>query len=276
MFASSRERRLEGTSLWIAPVRESATPVRLTQGAWIDSHPAWTPDGTSVVFSSTRDGGDFDLYSLRIDNGHALGEPLALTSADGHEVTPVAMRDGTIVYTAVGSDPASLESHIAARAPDGNTRRVTDGPTDAAPALSPDERTLVFSRSVVHSAGADAELWSMPLENPQAATPLIDLPLTDESGPVWSRDGHYLFATSVLRGAEGNAVFSSVIFLDLRVRPFRARILVDRVGAIARLTPAVASVSLDASALADNPEYLPELKRIMAGPIAKQKAEGSR
>lgn len=276
VFSSSRERTLDGTSLWIAKVGEGEVPMRLTEGAWIDSHPAWTADGESIVFSSTRTGGDFDLYSLRIADGRMVGEPVALTSADGHEVTPVPMRDGTIIYTSVGSDPAGLESHLSARAPDGATSRVTDGPTDAAPALSPDERTLVFSRSVAHAAGADAELWTMPVENSQAAAPLIELPLTDESGPVWSRDGRYLFATSVLRGAEGNAVFSSVIFVDLRVRPFRARMLVDRVGAIARLTPAVASVSLDASALAGNPEYLPELKRIMAGPIAKQKLEGSR
>jgi len=81
------------------------------------------------------------------------------------------------------------------------------------------------------------------------------------------------FATSILRGAAGNVVFSSVIVIDMRERPLHARLLVDRVGAIPRLTPAVTRTALDASALAANPEYLPELRRIMAGAIAKQKLE---
>jgi Tol biopolymer transport system component len=276
VFASSRERKLGETSLWIAPLAEGAAPMRLTEGTWIDSHPAWTTDGRSIVFSSTRDGGDFDLYSQHVVDGHAVGEPVALTTAPGNEITPVPMRDGTVVYTSVGSDPTAFDSHIEKRSPDGSTSQMTEGPADAAPAVSPDERTLVFSRSVQHAAGYDAELWTMPFANARVAAPLLELPLTDESGPVWTPDGRYLFATSVLRGAEGNAVFSSVVFVDLRTRPLRARILLDRVGATARLTPAVTSVSLDASALAGNPEYLPELKRIMAGPIAKQKLEGSR
>jgi hypothetical protein len=79
-----------------------------------------------------------------------------------------------------------------------------------------------------------------------------------------------------LRGAEGNTVFSSIIVIDLHERRRVARLLVDRVGAIARLTPAINRTPLDASALAANPEYLPELHRIMAGAIAKQKLDETR
>jgi hypothetical protein len=277
VFASSRDRALAETSLWIAPLRTGATPVRITDGPSIESHPVWTADGTSVVFASTRVGGDFDLYSQRIVDGRARGAPIALTSGPGYEVTPATMRDGTVVYAAISETPSetgtTVESHLEARAPDGSITHVTEGPADASPALSPDERTLVFARPVQHDAGLDAELWSMPAANPAAAAPLIDLPLTDESGPVWSPDGRYVFATSVLRGAEGNPVFSSVIVIDTRERPMRARMLADRIGAIPRLTPALTRAPLDVSALAANPEYLPELRRIMAGAIAKQKLE---
>jgi hypothetical protein len=65
-------------------------------------------------------------------------------------------------------------------------------------------------------------------------------------------------------------VFSSVIVIDTRARPRKARLLQDRVGAIARLTPAVTRVVLDEKALAADPEYLPELARIMAEVMAKQ------
>ena len=100
---------------------------------------------------------------------------------------------------------------------------------------------------------------------------LVDLPLTDESGPVWSRDGRYVFATSLLRGADGRAVFSSVIVIDTREPRPVARLLEDRVGPIARLTPALATAALDDAALHDDPEYLPELARIMAQPIIESR-----
>jgi Tol biopolymer transport system component len=275
VFASSRDRTIDETSLWIAPLLTGSAPIRLTDGPSVESHPAWAADGKSVVFASTREGGDFDLYSQAIVDGRPSGSPIALTSGAGHEVTPATMRDGTVLYAAITETGSTVESHLEARAPDGTITRVTEGPADASPVLSPDERTLVFARPVQHDAGLDAELWSMPAANSAAAAPLIDLPLTDESGAVWSPDGRYLFATSVLRGAEGNPVFSSVIVIDTRERPMRARMLADRIGAIPRLTPALTHAPLDAGALAANPEYLPELRRIMAGAIAKQKLEDS-
>jgi dipeptidyl aminopeptidase/acylaminoacyl peptidase len=226
------------------------------------------------VFASTRDGGDFDLYAEQIDRGRGVGAPTALTSAPGHEITPAVARDGTIYYAAITPhDDGTVESRIEARAADGTIAPITAGPADASPALSPDGRTLAFARPRAHAAGLDAELWTMPVGNAAAAAPLIDLPLTDESGPVWSHDGGYLFATSVLRGAEGNPIFSSVIVIDLRARERTARMLVDHVGAIARLTPAVTLVPLDRKALAADPEYLPELRRIMAGAIARHEAD---
>ncbi|HEX5057841.1 MAG TPA: hypothetical protein VFV99_00720 [Kofleriaceae bacterium] len=272
VFASSRGRSLSETSLWIAPLAADAEPVQLTHGAGIDSHPTWTRDGTAIVFASTREGGDFDLYRLAIDHGHARGEPEQLTHGAGHEVTPTIAGDGSIIYSAVTPVGDGAESHLERRSSDGTITQLTDGPADASPAVSPDGRTVVFARPKEHNGMPDAELWMMPLAGAQAEQ-LVDLPLTDESGPVWSPDGRFLFATSVLRGAAGNPVFSSVIVIDMRAVPLTARVLNDRVGAVARLTPAVTRVPLDASALASDPEYLPELVRMMAKAVAAQKAD---
>jgi hypothetical protein len=107
----------------------------------------------------------------------------------------------------------------------------------------------------------------------QDAVQLVDLPLTDEGGPVWSRDGRFVLATSILRSTQGEPLFSSVIAIDTRAKPRTARILEDRVGAIARLTPAIAAAHLDATALDANLEYLPELARITNEAIAAQQAE---
>jgi Tol biopolymer transport system component len=272
VFASSRGRALSETSLWIARAEPGAAPVRLTHGTAIDSHPTWRPDGRGIVFASTRDGGDFDLFELAIVDGAATGAPVQLTSGAGHEITPAVGRDGSVFYASVTPrEGHEVESHLEVRAPDGTISRVTDGPGDTSPALSPDERTLVFARPVAHDTGPDAELWSMPSAAPQAAQPLLDLPFTDESGPVWSPDGRFVFATSVLRDTLGGAVFSSVIVIDMTSPRRTARLLEDRVGPVVRLTPAVARVTLDRAALDANPEYLRELARIVASALARQR-----
>ena len=267
VFASSRGRGLDGTNLWIAPLAADAQPRPLTPGPWIDSHPTWTPDGRAIVFASTR-AGSFDLYRLAIASGRAVGSPERLTSAPGHEVTPTVAPDGSIIYASVTPEAGGqVESHLERRGPDGTITRLTDGPGDSSPALAPDGKTLAFVRPATRTSGADADLWLLPPGG--APTRLVDLPLTDEGGPTWSPDGRFVFATSVLRGQAG-VVFSSVIVIDTRAPHPIARVLEDRLGAIARLTPAIARTPLDAAALDANPAYLPELARIVAAAVAAQ------
>jgi len=271
VFVSSRGRALDQTSLWIAASGIAMPPRRLTDGPAIDSHPAWAPNGGAIVFASTRDGGDFDLWRLAMRGG-TPGALTQLTHGAGHEVTPTVAADGTIPYASVTPDAArrEIETHLEERAPDGTIRALTSGPADSSPALSPDGARLVFARPQLHDGKPDSELWLM-VRATGAIAPLVDLPLTDESGPVWSRDGRFVLATSVLRGAEGQVVFSSVIHVDLREAPPIARILEDRVGAIVRLTPAVTATPLDVAALHGNQEYLPELARIMTRAIQQQR-----
>ncbi len=272
VFASSRDRALDETSLWIAPLAADAVPVRVTSGPSIESHPTWTPDGAAIVFASTRDGGDFDLWRLAIDRGHASGEPVQLTRGPGHEITPAVAPDGAVLYAAVTPrGGAEVESHLEELLPDGGIRTLSAGPADTSPAVSPDGATIAFARPVVVDGRATSELWRMERGGAHAIA-LTSLLLTDESGPVWSRDGRFLFATSVLRG-EAGVLFSSIIHLDLRERAPVARMLRDSAGAVARLTPAIATTALDARALDGNPEYLPELARIMATAIEELRAK---
>jgi Tol biopolymer transport system component len=269
VFASSRDRAMSETSLWIARVGVEQTATRLTDGAWIDAHPTWTTDGSAIIFSSTREGGDFDLFRIVVHDGRASGAPVQLTSAPGHEVTPSIASDGTIVYSAVTQiGEHDIESHLEERAPDGTITQLTAGPADSAPAISPDGKLLAFARPAIEGDHANAELWLLPHGKPDAST-LVALPLTDEGGPVWSRDGRFIFATSIVKGERG-VLFSSVIHVDLRESQRRARILVDHAGASARLTPAIVAPILDARALHEDPEYLSELARIMADAIEKR------
>lgn len=268
VFASSRERSLSETSLWIAPLGVAQSATRLTEGTAIDAHPTWSRDGSAIVFASTRDGGDFDLYRLPMRDGRAAGTAIALTSAPGHEITPSVASDGTVVYSAVNPiDGHAVESHLEERAPDGTITQLTLGPADSAPAISPDGTQLAFARPALDGDRANVELWLLP-HGASEATPVVALSLTDEGGPLWSRDGQFLFATSIVKGEQG-VLFSSVIHVDLTETPRRARMLVDHAGAVARLTPAIAG-PLDARALRDAPEYLSELARIMASAIERR------
>lgn len=272
VFVSSRERTLDETSLWIARVGVESVPHRLTRGPWIDAHPTWTPDGKAIVFASTRAKGNFDLWRIAMVDGVA-GTPEQLTNAPGHEITPSVARDGAIIYAEATPDLSTgdVESHLEERRPDGAIHHLTDGPADVSPAVSPDGRIVLFSRPRVHLGIPNGELWRLA-RGPNTIAPLIELPLTDESGPVWSRDGRFVFATSVLRGSDGKPLFSSVVHIDTREPTLHARMLEDRVGEIVRLTPAITATPLDAAVLRRDPEYLPELAKIMERAIERQEA----
>ena len=273
-FASSRGHTLDQTRLWIAALGVAVPPRPLTDGPAIDAHPAWMPDGSALVFASIRNGSDYNLWRLAMRDGRP-GELTQLTHAPGHEVTPAIAPDGAIIYAAVTPDVArrEIETHLEECAPDGTIRRLTDGPADSSPAVSPDGARLVFARPELHRGKPDSELWYL-VRATGAIAPVIDLPLTDESGPVWSRDGRFVFATSVVRGTEG-VVFSSIIHIDTRERPPIARILEDRVGAIVRLTPGLTTTPLDAAVLHRDPEYRSELARIMSEILERQREQSA-
>ena len=255
VFESSRG---GGKSLWIAPLAYDAVPTPLTSGA-VDAHPVWTHDGKAIVFERAT-AQHFDLYRLTLAD-HQLEQ---LTTAPDDEVTAAVAADGTIYYCA----KSAREAHLERRTPDGTVTRLTDGPADTAPAVSPDGNWLAFSRPVEHHGTLDGELWLLELASGKAA-PLVDVPVADESGPVWSPDGAYLFATSVVRSVEsGQTLFSNVIEVDLATR--HARLLADRSGYIPRLTPAIAPRPLDRAALAADPEYVPALAQIVSKAIAEQ------
>lgn len=274
VFASSRNRTIDRTSLWIAPVVPDAEPVALTSGDSVESYPTWNRDGSAIVFSSTRGGSSFDLYQLAVDaRGRPVGNPDPLTASPGHEVAPSVGPTGSIVFSAIlPVADGKVESRLEARLPNGSIVPLTRGPADTSPAVSPHGDAIAFARPVVRASGVDSDLW---LASPDGETTrhLVDIPLTDESGPVWSRDGRFVFATSVLRGASGDAVFSAVLVVDTADATPVARILLDRTGAVARLTPAVATADLDAAELDRNPAYLPELARITAAAMAAHKAQ---
>ena len=98
----------------VDPVSGAATP--LTRDRAKDVEPAWTPDGTHVIFRSDRDGGS-NLYAVRVADGALL----RVTNVLGGAFTPDVSGDGREVtfasYSARGYDIHVMALDTATLAP---------------------------------------------------------------------------------------------------------------------------------------------------------------
>jgi gamma-glutamyltranspeptidase len=132
--------------LWVSAGAVSSAPnaagairwVRVTSGAAWDREPAWTADGSALVFASDRAGG-FDLWRVRVGPNGALAEPERLTTSPEPEGEPTVAPDGRVAF--VRGQGATARLWI--RLPNGDERRLTRGDApERSPAFSPDGRRL--------------------------------------------------------------------------------------------------------------------------------------
>ena len=273
-FASSREREFDESSLWVIRAEPGAAPVRVTEGDAIDVTPAWTPDGRALIFASSRSGG-LDLWrqDLAFEGGaaRAAGEPVRVTELSGSEIQPAVAADGRIAFTRIDESDGVMHSRISILDGDDLTD-VTAGPADSGPGWLPDGSAIAFTAPHLRSEpepGVDGDLWLVPAAGGDA-TLLVDAPATDETGPVWSKDGRWLFASSIFRSTEGKPLFSSIVMLDRWEKTPVLRMLVDRAGAVPRLAVTLAPAVLDAGALHDAPVYRDELAAILRRALDKK------
>src|SRR5438874_1092292 len=84
-----------GGDIWVQS--HSGQWARITSGGAWDREPAWTPDGSAIVFSSDR-AGNFDLWRVGVSSGGALGEPERLTSSPLPEGQPAVGRAGQVYF----------------------------------------------------------------------------------------------------------------------------------------------------------------------------------
>jgi len=219
------------SALWLVDV-DTAASRQLTNGAGMDSQPAWSPDGSRLAFVSTREGTP-QVYILELGGG----DPRKLTSAERGAVSPIWSPDGTrVAYVEdvatethlVPSETQWLEEHPKAAekggpklrhltslkyrfdargyiegnghlfvidAEGGDSRQLTDGPQDDGQAVwSPDGTEIAF----LSDRSDDAEHhWSMAIWSVNVDTGAIRRLTSEQLGPfthglAWSPDGSML------------------------------------------------------------------------------------
>ena len=196
--------------IWIIPVG-GGQPRQLTFDAGEVGWPSWSPDGQSIVFSSSR-GGSLTLWRVNV----AGGTPTALTTGAGEDTEPDVSADGKkLIYSTqrkswslILMDPATgQEKEILSR----RTRI-------APPSFSPKEDQIAFNQPVV--AGT-AQLFVSSLDGREVRQ-VTQGEREQNILPQWSGDGASLYfyrllpAQSFRKISVEGGTSSEVAPLDLR------------------------------------------------------------
>jgi Tol biopolymer transport system component len=150
---------------------------RLTTSPVDDTDPAWSPDGTHIVFTSKRDGNS-EIYVMAADGTSQV----RLTNSPFDDDRPAWSPDGTKIAFVSTRD---ANSEIYVMNVDGtNPVRITNNPVnDGDPAWSPDGTRIAFSSSRESGGG----IWIMNADgtNPTRITTNVG----GDAQPAWSPDG---------------------------------------------------------------------------------------
>lgn len=199
------------SDLWLVPAAGGAPPRRLTNTKAGEGGVAWSPDSTSIAFTTKREGDEVDqVYVLNIAQG---GEARRVTSLSTAAANPQWRPDGqailfeTMVYPGALDDAANRKAAAEKKARKYNVRTYEHFPirywnewlderlpTIEVVGLEPDAKPkdILSPTKLAHTSG---------FSGPEGETSI-------SLSPVWSPDGkEVVFAATVERW---NSAFSAV------------------------------------------------------------------
>jgi dipeptidyl aminopeptidase/acylaminoacyl peptidase len=134
----------------------SKTLTQITSGDFDDDHPAWSPDGKLLAFSSKRTTPDPDrnydsnIFVVAADNADKGAHPTQITTNPGADDSPAWSPDGKWIAYVTTLDPKLLvygTSHIAVSPAGGGEAKVLTRSLDrmsTGPRFSPDGKFIYF------------------------------------------------------------------------------------------------------------------------------------
>ncbi len=168
-------------------------PINLTPDTpWVDTQPAFSPDGQQIAFRSEREGGGIFVMG-------ATGESVRRVTDSGHN--PAWSPDGKEIVLATEGvlEPGMRmsKSQIWRVGLATGERRLLSPGDAVQPSWSPNGRRIAYW-GVVHEK-SERGVWTVPAEGGKAVQVLSDRSLT--WNPVWSPDGAWLYFISDRSGS---------------------------------------------------------------------------
>jgi len=185
--------------IWVMPV--GGKPVNITKDRYLDTDPAWSPDGKMLVYSSDKGRDHLQLWLHDMANGtdsssdreltHLASQPQGASfSPDGKRV---AFFDVTTIWRAAEISTVDIATgkvtvvHSLLNQP-GMPTWSPDGTRLALANIAPYSKTVregtnqVFTFSSTNGAEHSDDKWFQPIEN-------LGMDSRGFCGPVWSPDG---------------------------------------------------------------------------------------
>jgi WD40 repeat protein len=165
----------------------SFAKTRLTYGKYRDLFPAFTPDGTRLVFSSTRSSSNPTLWLVNVNSPVGITK---LTNTQAEDYAPcVSPDDQLIVFT---SNPPDAEEAQIWTVPMGSSL-MTQLREGESPQVSPDGKQILFVRR--DKITKKRQLWLMSIDGAQE-TQLTQNTEYETIEPRWSPDGKWIVYAS--------------------------------------------------------------------------------
>ena len=188
---------LAKADLWQRTVDAGGTPQRLTASPADDRAPVYSPDGSMILFDSTRDG-NTEIYLLELAT---MGER-RLTNDPGEDWGASWSPDGTRI--AFNSDRTG-EMNVYVMAADGSdVHQITAAATgtgDLSPSWSPDGSRILYTQRI--GSGGPGEIWSVPAGGGPALNMSRNETAADEAWTgAWGADGRIVFSRASIGAPE--------------------------------------------------------------------------